>query len=419
MELLIKSAKILMEGRLEERDLFLEDGKIAEIGTSLKGKGISAKGLIAIPGAIDAHVHFREPGQTQKEDYRSGSQAAAAGGVTSVLTMPNVNPPIVNLEALEELRQLAKKSIINYGFHFGSTETNLGEIEQAKNIASVKLYLGHSTGNMMVSEETVKRILEKVPQVVIHAEDQSIIDGNAKALEGDPSPEKHTKIRTTEAAIKALKDFFHLKGKARVHLAHASTADEVFLAKENKATVEVTPHHLFLNTNNYKELGNKLKVNPSVREKPEMELLWKHLDRIDIIATDHAPHLLEEKDVGYDDCPSGLPGVQTMMPLMLDAVNRNLLTLPRLVELISINPSKVFGIQGKGHLKIGYDADITLIDLKQEHTIKDDQQFSKCGWTPYDGWKVSGKVMMTLANGVLAYDGTPQENQGRELRFSR
>ncbi|NOZ81179.1 MAG: amidohydrolase family protein [DPANN group archaeon] len=418
MELLIKSAKVLLDGKLVERDIYVEDGKIVEMGTSLNGKGVNAKGLIALPGIIDAHVHFREPGQTDKEDYLTGSQAAAAGGVTSVLTMPNVRPPTTTLMELENVRELAKRSLVNYGFHFGSTETNLEEIRQVRNIASVKLYLGQSTGRMMVSDATVEKILSETRRVVIHAEDQAIIEKNKEDHAGETAPSVHSSIRTKEAALSALERFFTLKGNASVHVAHASTLDEVRRAKAHHATVEVTPHHLFLNTSHYQTLGTRLKVNPAVRSKEEQALLWRDLDKVDIIATDHAPHLLEEKDLPYEDAPAGLPGVQTLLPLLLDAVNKRRLSLQRLVQLTSERPASIFRMQRKGHLLPGHDADITLVDLRREHTLRDDEQLSRCGWTPYDGWKVTGMPVMTIVGGQVAFeDDKVFPMRGKEITF--
>ncbi len=440
MTLLVKSAKVLIDGRLVERSILIDDsGKIARIGAPSEIRAadetVNAKGMIALPGAIDAHVHCREPGRTHKEDFRTAGMAAAAGGVTTIIDMPNSSPPTTTVSLLEEKRSLAAaKCIVNYGFHFGATADNIAEIKKVKNIASVKVYMGSTTGNLLVSQEAqLKAVFGSGKRIAVHAENDAMIKKNEGRFRNEEGSTKlHLKIRSnmvaakeTERAISMARQF-----KARLHICHISTKEEteiIAAAKKSYSSLscEVTPHHLFLTAESAKKLGNYAKVNPPLRAKEDVAALWQAIAAgtgiIDMIATDHAPHTKEEKEQDYWSAPSGIPGLETMMPLLLDAVNKKRMSLQQLITMTATNPAAVFGIKGKGRLMPGFDADITLIDLKKQKTIKNSGLKTKCGWSAFDGWKVKGAVVATVVNGRVAYaDGTVsgELEKGKEVMFA-
>jgi dihydroorotase len=388
---------------------------------------IDAKGMIVLPGLIDVHVHFREPGDIQKEDFLTGSRAAAAGGVTTVLDMPNNKPPITNAAALEDKRELAKKSIVNYGFYFGATSNNIDEIKKAKNIAGVKTYMGSSTGNLLVTDDSaLGRIFSSGELIAVHAEDEEMMLKNAERYKNEHNAEIHGKVRSQECAAAAVKKAVDIAKKynTKLHICHSSTEEEMRLIaaakKDANISCEVTPHHLFLTAAAMRKLGNFAKMNPPLRSKSDVEALWKGISRgvVDIIATDHAPHTIEEKEVDYWKAPSGVPGVETMLPLLLNAVNNNILSLQQLVKLTSENPAERFGIKNKGKIIARADADLVIVDMKKEKTIKNSEIVSKCAWTPFDGWKVKGRVIATIANGEIIYrSGEFIEVKAKEVKY--
>jgi len=350
---LLKNCKILEDGNFVTRHIRLEDHKIAYIDDEISSADevIDIKENIVIAGLIDSHVHFREPGLTHKEDFLSGSIAAAKGGVTTILDMPNTLPPTITVANLEEKRRLAQKSIVNYGFHFGSTFNNLNEIKNAKNIASVKIFMNVSTGNLRIENiETVEKIMKEAKLCTIHAEEENL-----------------TKV--IEIATRLNKKFY---------ACHISSENEIKQIRKNKKYVycEVTPNHLFLTEKDKERLGKLADVKPSLKTEKDQQALWKALQSgvVDVIATDHAPHLKEEK---LNEDRSGLPGIETMLPLLLDAVNKNRLTLQQVIDLTSKNPAKIFRIKNKGLLKEGFDADLTIIDMNLEKEVKADDLFSK------------------------------------------
>ncbi|MBI2549762.1 dihydroorotase [Candidatus Woesearchaeota archaeon] len=439
--LLIKNCKVLVNGEFLERSILVGgNGKITKIGVASELKSaadevIDATGKHALPGAIDVHVHCREPGMTQKEDFLTASKAAVAGGVTTIFDMPNTKPATTTVALLEEKRKLAAaKCIVNYGFHFGATADNLEEIKKVLNIAAVKVYMGSSTGNLLVTDEkALNDIFGSGKRLMAHAENEAMIKANEEKYRGDSDGAKlHLKIRENSAAAKEVERAIAIGRKhgTRLHICHMSTKEETAIVAAAKKdykllSCEVAPHHLFLTADSETatKLGNYVKVNPPLRLKEDVAALWKAINEgvVDMIATDHAPHLREEKEQGYWNAPSGVPGLQTMLPLMLDAVNKGRVSLQQLIRLTSENPAAVFGIKGKGKLAVGMDADITLVDMHKEKTIKNDDMLSKCGWTPFDGWKVKGIVAATIVNGnVICSDGEIAEEKirGKEVMFN-
>ena len=360
---------------------------------------------------------------------KTGSAAAAAGGVTTVLDMPNNNPPVTSLEALKRKRALINgKTRVNFGLYMGATPTNIEDLKKASNIAGVKIYMGsstaaaagHSVDNLMVDEYSVmEKIFEALPKtlIAVHAENEALIRENSGKFKGMGEPNVHSKIRTCECAEIATKEAIHIGKKYgnRLHICHMSCAselEEVRKFKDAEATerdlrlsCEVTPHHLFLNTSAYEELKNYARVNPPLRHITDNQALLAGIKdgSIDMVATDHAPHTKLEKEREYADAPSGMPGVQTLLPLILNEVHHGELNLQDVVRLTSENPARIFGIQNKGSIEEGYDADFTVVDMDMEKVIKNKDQFSKCGWSAFDGKKIRGWPVMTFVNGVLVY----------------
>ncbi|MBI3034202.1 dihydroorotase [Candidatus Woesearchaeota archaeon] len=435
--LLLKNCKILVGDRLENKGILVNElGKIEKISapSSIKSSDeiVDARGNIALPGVIDAHVHCREPGLTGKEDFRSASMAAAAGGVTTFIDMPNSSPPTTSVKLLDEKRRIAsERCIVNFGFHFGAATSNLGEIKKAGNIAALKVYMGSSTGDLLVTGESqLEGIFGAGRRIAAHAENEDAIKRNIKAYRNEcirDIPSFHLKIRDSRLAKSEVERAISIakKKSARLHICHISTAGEASAVKANKSSMtlscEVTPHHLFLSAEKASKLGNYAKVNPPLRSEKEISELWKYINdgTIDMVATDHAPHLREEKEQDYWHAPSGMPGLETMMPLMLDAVNRNALSLQKLVELASSSPASVFGIRGKGRIEQGFDGDFTIVDMKKTKTIKNDELFTKCGWSPFNGWKLKGAVTHTIVCGRLVFNNgeIASNSPGKEADF--
>ncbi len=378
MSLLIKNGKVFIKGKLLGKNILIEDSKISKITGEFPRADeiINARGKIVIPGVIDPHVHFREPGMTQKEDFLTGSMAAASGGVTCFLDMPNNKPPTLTAKYLEEKRELAGKSVVNFGFHFGSSSENIEEIKNANGIASVKIFMNASTGNMLIEDEGIlKNIMEFSKINTIHAEEDNV--------------KKAINIANSSGG--------------EIYLCHISGENEIKQIKENKKVnvyAEVTPHHLFLTA---KDQNRMVKMKPSLKKESDRKALWKALNDgiIDTIGSDHAPHTTEEK---ISSELFGVPGVETRLPLMLDAVNKGLLTLKRLVQTMCENPAMIFKIKNKGFIKEGNDGDFTIIGMKLRKGIRNDRLFTKCGWSPFDGREVKGWPTHTIVNGRIVYE---------------
>jgi dihydroorotase len=398
MTLLIKNGKIFQNGALSAKNIFVKDGKIAKItNDDIKAdETIDVSGKIIIPGLIDGHVHFREPGDTHKEDFFSGSMAAAAGGISTILDMPNTKPPTTDLMRLEEKRSLAKKSIVNYGFHFGSTQDNISEIEKAENVASIKVYMDHTTGNLIMKDKSaLKKIFTSNKTIATHAENEHILNA-VELIQG---------------------------GKNRLHICHVSSKQELDYSKGNKiknhVSVEVCPHHLFLTAKNIDELGNFGEMKPGLKTEEDRNYLWEGIysGKVDTIATDHAPHTKEEKmKLNY---PFGVPGCETMLPLLLDSVNKGKLTLNKMVQLCCENPAKIFKIKNKGLIRQGYDADLTIIDMTEEKKVENNKLLTKCRWSPFDGWNLKGWPTYTIVNGNIVFDNGKINNiKGKEIQYT-
>jgi dihydroorotase len=432
-DLVIKGATLVNHAGVGEGDVAIRDGRIAALGNIGGGrvaKSIDASGLHVLPGVIDTHVHFREPGLTHKEDLETGSRSAALGGVTAIFEMPNTRPPTTSAAALaDKVASATGRSHCDFAFFIGATRDNagdLGALERQPGAAGVKVFMGSSTGDLLVDdEETLKRVLATISRrAAFHAEDESRLRERASLRrEGDPT--SHGEWRDPEAALLATSRLLRLAREAgkRVHVLHVSTAAEIDLLAQNKdiASVEVTPQHLTLTAPKaYAALGNCAQMNPPLRDRTHQDRLWWGLDQgvVDVLGTDHAPHTLEEKSAPYPTSPSGMPGVQTLIPVMLDHVNAGRLTLARFVDLTSAGPQRLFGVAGKGRMAVGYDADLTVVDLKAERTIEDAWIASRCGWTPFAGRKVKGWPLGTLVRGQVAmWEGELGGARGLPVRF--
>lgn len=380
MKMLFRNATIVESGTMEVRDVLIEDGTIKEIARriSYAGDALDLSGMYLLPGVIDPHVHFREPGLTHKEDFLSGSIAAAAGGITTFLDMPNTVPPTTTVKLLEEKRKLARKSIVNYGFHFGAARDNIAEIKKARNIASVKVFFNLSTGALMISDDAVlKQVFSAARLVSVHAEGPMV-----------------------EKAVSLTKEC-----ENELYLCHISSASELRFLRQHKTAgmyVEATPQHLFLNSQHDRDSFTKMK--PGLKAPMDQESLLRELREgiIDTVGTDHAPHTADEKS--RSDYPHGIPGCETMLPLLLNAVNERKLTLSRVVELCCHNPARIFRIKKKGHIRVGYDADLTVVDFGLSQTVDEKVLFTKCGWSAFSGWTIRGWPVMTIVNGHIVFD---------------
>ena len=416
-ELGIFGGKVCISNTIQNVSIGINSGKIIEIGNIDKKdclNKIDASNKHILPGVIDTQVHFREPGLTHKEDIRFGTKSALLGGVTTIFEMPNTSPATINEEEFNKKIEIAKKSSwTNFAFFIGACKENLERLsylENLKGCSGIKIFLGSSTGSLLVSgEEDIEIALKNCKRrVAIHSEDESRIKERFKSIKVNNGVKEHPVWRDKETALISTKKVLKYSGiyKTKSHILHISTKDEIDLLKEKdpQITVEVTPQHLTLYSPDcYNNLGTLAQMNPPIREKSHQEGLWNGINDgvVDVIGSDHAPHTLEEKKRKWPNSPSGMPGVQTLLPLMLNHVNNKKIDLLKLVQLISTNPAKIYKIKNKGDIKIGFDADITIIDLKKELLIEDSLIQSKCGWTPFHGMKVTGCPVVTIINGKI------------------
>ena len=413
--LIIKNGSCYIDDELIKTDIALSGNKIKKIGQVElnSSKVIDATDKVVLPGIIDTQVHFREPGSTDSEDLESGSRAAVLGGVTSLFEMPNTNPPTSNLVEFDKKLQLAKDRMhSNYAFYFGATPDNVDQLSKLKNLkgcCGVKLFAGSSTGKLLVDkEDDIERVISNSDRVVsIHSEDEKILNLRKKFIKrGDVH--SHAEWRNSECAISSTRRVVKIAERynKQIHVLHVTTKEEVdFLAMHKKnVTFETTPQHLTLYAPDcYDKLGTYAQMNPPLRTKDHYDRLWTAIknDIVDVLGSDHAPHSKENKNKEYPDSPSGMPGVQTIFPVMLNHVNNKKLSLKKLIKLMCENPCKIFGIKNKGFIKEGYDADLTIVDMNKEQIIKDEMIASKCGWTPFNNYKVKGCPIGTIVNGNL------------------
>lgn len=431
MRLLIKNATCILPTGPADVNVLIEDGVIRGIdppATVRAEETFDATGKHLIPGVIDDQVHFREPGLTHKEDLLTGSMACAKGGVTTFLEMPNTKPATVTVERLhEKLALAASKCVVNYGFYIGATTENVDELKAAKRTPGIKIFIGSSTGNLLVDEQAaLERIFsETTLPITAHCEDEATVRANAARLGGGQEIADHSRIRDHAAAEIATKRAIDLaiRHNHRFHVLHVSTAAETELLRENHGliTAEACPHHLFFNIDDYERLGTRVQMNPSIKTLADNAALWSALfdGRIQVIATDHAPHTLDEKAKPYPQSPSGLPAVENSLALMLNEVNKGRCSLEQVVGWMCDAPARVWDIVGKGRIADGYDADLVLIDMAKTATIRDGEQVTKSLWSPWDGVTLTGWPTHTWVSGRLAYaDGRFDESvRGTEALF--
>ena len=431
--LIIKNGSCYIDGKLTKTDIGLLGNKIKKIGKIElnSSKVYDATDKVVLPGIIDTQVHFREPGSTDAEDLESGSRAAVLGGVTALFEMPNTNPPTSNLVEFDKKLQAAKNRMhSNYAFYFGATPDNTDQLAQLKDVegcCGVKLFAGSSTGNLLVDKEAdIEKVISSSDRVVsIHSEDEDIIKIRKKFIKkGDVH--SHAEWRNVEVAMSSTRRVVKIAERydKKIHVLHVTTREEVdFLAMHKKnVTFETTPQHLTMYAPDcYDKLGTYAQMNPPIREKSHYDRLWYAVrnNYNDTIGSDHAPHLKVNKDKEYPDTPSGMPGVQTLLPVMLNHVNDSKLSLAQLMNLICENPAKIFGIIGKGYIREDYDADFTIVDMNKIIEIKNEKIESKCGWSPFNGYKFKGTPVYTIINGEIKmkYGEILGEPSGKPLRF--
>ncbi len=433
LDLIIKNGECYINGNLEKKNIGISNNKIVEIG-DLKDKSketFDAKGLTVLPGCIDTQVHFREPGSTDAEDLNSGSKAAIMGGITSVFEMPNTNPPTTNFEEFDKKIQIGKRMFCNHAFYFGATAENYSTLEKLKDLkgcCGIKLFAGSSTGNLLVDkEEDIEKVFEHASKVVaVHSEDEEILKIRKKLIE-EGNVLSHPIWRNEEAAMSSTRRIVKIAKRLnkRAHILHITTKEEIDFLSQNKGliTFEITPQHLTIYSPDcYNKLGTYAQMNPPIRDKSHYDRLWYAVrnNYNDTIGSDHAPHLKTNKDKKYPNSPSGMPGVQTLLPVMLNHVNEGKLNLKQLMKLICENPVKIFGIQNKGFIKKGYDADFTIVDLNKEIEIKNENIQSKCGWSPFNGEKFKGFAVATIVNGKIKMKNGKiiGEPEGKPLEFN-
>lgn len=443
--LLIRNARILLpDGAFLQGDVWIEGDRIRQVAPEIAAeeigpitREIDATGLTLLPGVIDPQVHFREPGLEYKEDLRTASHACAAGGVTSFLEMPNTKPLTTTQAMLQDkLDRAASKSVVNYGFFIGATAEGLPDLLTANPVCGIKIFMGSMHGPLLVEEEPVlDRIFAMGQQpdqpgygrlIAVHAEHQARIQQRREQFAGITDPAVHSQIQDNQAALEATQLALKLarKHRRRLHILHMSTGEEANLMRQEKpawVTCEVTPQHLLMDTGAYAKIGTFAQMNPPLRSPDDCAILWQALldGVIDFIATDHAPHTLDEKAQAYPNSPSGMPGVQTSLPLMLTQAAAGRCTVAQVVQWMSTNVAKGYGIPNKGAIAPGFDADLVLVDLDTHRPVLREEMLSKCGWSPFEGWNLTGWPVYTIVGGQVAYEnGQVNESvRGRALTF--
>ncbi len=429
---LIRNAHVVLPNGISQVDVLLKDEQISRIDSNLNMEAhdiVDATGLHLLPGVIDDQVHFRDPGLTHKEDLRTGSHACAKGGVTTFLEMPNTNPATITLDALDaKLELAAEKCVVNYGFYIGATPDNVDVLSQATRTPGIKIFIGSSTGNLLVDQQkALERIFAETSLTICaHCEDESTVRANSERLGGGSCHADHSRIRDHKAALIATQRAVDLADRHnhRFHVLHVSTAQEAeFLqTTSDLITAEACPHHLLFNIDDYERLGSLVQMNPSIKTSEDCDALWAALRNgaIEVVATDHAPHTREEKDQEYPKSPSGLPAVENSLALMLNAVHQGRCTLEQVVQWMCVAPAQVWDIVNKGSIVEGYDADLVLVDLTQKHTIRNEDQLTKSGWSPWDGVTLTGLPVRTWVMGQTVFsDGQVHSDvRGQEAQYA-
>jgi dihydroorotase len=417
---LIKNVDIVTPSETKRGDILIEHGKISKIGPSLNSNSaeviISESGLTALAGGIDPHVHFRDPGATHKEDLYTGSKAAAAGGITSFFEMPNTSPSTTSVDSMTSKKKIAReKCLVNYNFFIGATKDNFNECISVENVPGIKIYVGSSTGSLLVdNEDTLSHYFANTNRLIaVHSEDETILKRNYSQANQSLNPRDHYKIRSVEAALTCTERLVRLaiKYKTRLHICHLTSKEELeflipVMKKHANITTEVTPQHLFtFGPDLYDEWGTYAQINPPIRTQDHAIALQKGLldNHIHLVCTDHAPHTKEEKDKPFGQAPSGMPGVETSLPLLLDKVNQGWCTLQDVTKWMSKNVSTCFNIENKGLLEEGYDADLILVDMNAKKTINGSQLQTKCKWSCFEGLTLQGWPLFTFVNGQLVF----------------
>lgn len=428
---------VLPNGELAIRDVEVRAGKIVEISPEISSPSqtestsleIDGEGLTLLPGVIDPQVHFREPGLEHKEDLSTATMACAKGGVTSFLEMPNTRPLTITQAALDDkLNRAAAKCLVNYGFFIGATADNSPDLLAANPTCGIKIFMGSMRGNLLVdTEEKLEPIFAKGKRLIaVHAENQARIDRRREEFAGITDPAIHSTIQDNEAALLATKLALKMSKKyqRRLHILHTSTGEEAELLREEKpswVTAEVTPQHLLLNTSAYEKIGSFAQMNPPLKSERDNQVLWQALldGVIDFIATDHAPHTLEEKAKVYPNTPSGMPGVETSLPLMLTQAMEGRCTVSQVVNWMSAAVARGYKIPNKGAIAPGYDADLVLVDLQNYRPVLREELLTKCGWSPFEGWNLTGWPVVTIVGGQVVYNKGElnKEVRGKALSF--
>jgi dihydroorotase len=434
-DLIIRGGTAVTPNGTAKADIGVKDGKIAAMGDlapGVAGAEIDAVGLHVLPGVMDTQVHFREPGLEHKEDLETGTRAAAMGGVTAIFEMPNTKPGTTTADdLLDKLHRAEKRAWVDHAFFMGAAVENLDKLsywERLPGCAGVKVFMGSSTGSLLVEDDAslARMLANGIRRIAVHAEDEARLRERKDIAVKGAHPRHHHEWRDAETALRATQRIVRLAEAARrrIHVLHVTTAEEMaFLAgHKDLVSVEVLPNHLTLSAPEcYERLGTYAQMNPPIREQRHQNALWEAVNSgvVDVLGSDHAPHTHEEKAQVYPNSPSGMPGVQTLVPIMLDHVNAGRLTLQRFVDLTSAGPARVYNIAGKGRIALGYDADFTIVDMQAERVITNDWIASRCGWTPFDGKRVTGWPMATVIRGrqVMRDGQLLGEAAGKPVRF--
>ncbi|MCA9168121.1 MAG: dihydroorotase [Planctomycetales bacterium] len=431
MKVLIKNAQVVLPDEIVAAAVLIDGQRIAAIDPAAHtavDEVVDATGLHLLPGVIDDQVHFREPGLTHKEDLYTASRACAKGGVTTFLEMPNTKPATITVDELHRKLDLAAtKSIVNYGFYIGATPHNLDELKQARRTPGIKIFIGSSTGDLLVDEQAALEQIfaETTLPITAHCEDEATVRANRARFEDTHDVAVHSKIRDEQAAVIATRRAIDLatRHQHRFHVLHVSTAAELpFIAAARPwVTAEVCPHHLFFNVDDYARLGTLVQMNPSLKTSDDNVALWQALRDgvVQVIATDHAPHTWEEKQQPYPASPSGLPAVENSLPLMLNACHEGRCSLLQVAHWMSEAPARVWDLVDKGRIEVGYDADLVLVDLQRSHQVRNAEQETKCRWSPWDGCTLTGWPVMTWVLGQCVYRHGQiiDAVRGREAQF--